>query len=199
MYADDLQIYLNGHYSEIISIVNKINQDLTSLQDWASSLGLVLNPSKSQCLIIGSRKSVNRLARLPVPHTTINNIPIPYVNSARNLGFHIENTLNWKTHADKTCQKVFSSLHSLIHLRDILPTPTRLFLVKSLIMPHFDYCDYLFTDINSSLHKRMQIAQNSCIRFIYDLRKYDHVSKYYQISEIFPLKTRRIFQSSITS
>jgi len=195
MYADDLQIYLNGHYSEIISIVNKINQDLTSLQDWASSLGLVLNPSKSQCLIIGSRKSVNRLARLPVPHTTINNIPIPYVNSARNLGFHIENTLNWKTHADKTCQKVFSSLHSLIRLRNILPTSTRLFLVKSLIMPHFDYCDYLLTDINSSLHKRMQIAQNSCIRFIYDLRKYDHVSKYYQISEIFPLKTRRIFHS----
>ena len=47
-------------------------------------------------------------------------------------------------------------------------------LVKTLVIPHFDYCDILLTDLNCDLKEKLRV-RNMCIRYIFNIRKYDHV------------------------
>ena len=171
MYADDLQLYISGHQTEVVSMIEKLNNDLASLFEWATSLGLLLNLNKSQCLAIGTKYMYKKLIKCSLPDVCIDGTPLPWINTARNLGIHIENSLNWETQTNKICQKVYHSLHTLRCLKDFLPPLTKIYLVKSLIMPHFDYCDFLLTDINSKQKRKLQIAQNACIRYAFNFSK----------------------------
>ena len=58
------------------------------------------------------------------------------------------------------------------------PLETRLDLVKTLIVPHFLYCDGVFFPLDSVCSGKLNLLFKSCIRYIYKLRKYDHVSIY---------------------
>ncbi len=71
MYADDLQIYISGYPSELNSLAQKINDDLNALNKWAEALGLLLNPMKSQSLVIGSRNALNKLEKSSLPEISI--------------------------------------------------------------------------------------------------------------------------------
>lgn len=195
MYADDLQIYISGYPSELNSLAQKINDDLNALNKWAEALGLLLNPMKSQSLVIGSRNALNKLEKSSLPEISIGNSPVPWCSDVKNLGIHIDNTLSWTTQVGKICQKVFAGLHSLKRVRELLPINTRVSLVNSLIMPHFDYCDFLLTDLKLKQQRKLQIAQNACIRFIFDLRRYDHVSEFYGQTNILSIEKRRNFHS----
>ena len=42
-------------------------------------------------------------------------------------------------------------------------------------MPYFDYCDILLTNLTTDLSQKLQRVHNTCVRFIYNTRKYDHV------------------------
>ena len=65
-------------------------------------------------------------------------------------------------------------------------------LVQSLVFPHFDYCDIVYGNgLSAELSTRLQRAQNSCIRFIYGLRRRDHVSVFYNELRWFKLDNRR--------
>ncbi len=47
-----------------------------------------------------------------------------------------------------------------------------------MILSQFNYCDCLLSNISVSLSNKIQKVQNSCIRFIYSLKRYDHVSHF---------------------
>ena len=45
MYADDLQIYIQGSASEIDTLMERVQSDVVSVGEWADSHHLVINPS----------------------------------------------------------------------------------------------------------------------------------------------------------
>lgn len=130
-----------------------------------------------------------------MPNIYINDTILPWCSEVKNLGVVIDNTLSWNSHVDSTCRKVFASMHSLKRLRALLPGSTRETLIKSLIMPHFDYCDFLLTNMTFKLQRKLQVAQNACVRFIFDLRKYDHVSEFFDRIRLLTLDKRRLLHS----
>ena len=101
---------------------------------------------------------------------------IPYSNVVKNLGIYLDSNLNWNTQIKQTSQKVFSIMHSLKRLKHVLPTNLKKILVETLVMPYFDYCDVLLIDLNYNLTEKLQHVHNMCIRYIFNIRKYDHVS-----------------------
>ncbi|KAJ4434898.1 hypothetical protein ANN_23469 [Periplaneta americana] len=48
--------------------------------------------------------------------------------------------------------------------------------VKTLVFPHFDYADILLTDLSSDNKMKLQRAHNLCVRFVSNVRKYDHIT-----------------------
>ena len=66
----------------------------------------------------------------------------------------------------KVLNKINSRLSFLYRKQQFLTPYLKRLLCNSLIQPHFDYaCSSWFPNLNKSFQKKLQIAQNKCIRF----------------------------------
>ncbi|CAK1592913.1 unnamed protein product [Parnassius mnemosyne] len=178
LYADDLQLYRHFKVQDIYEAINKLNVDLSSISSWAKSFGLLVNPAKSQVMIIGSSYMLNLLDRSKIPAVTYDNTQIPYTETAKNLGVIFDNNLSWVAHINMISRKVNYSFQSLKRLQMFLPLKTKITLVQALLLPLIDYTDVSFLDASEELLNKLERIQNLCIRFIFGLRKFDHVSEY---------------------
>jgi hypothetical protein len=52
----------------------------------------------------------------------------------------------------------------------------RLKLCRALLLPFFFHCDVVFSHMSSVDSRRLQVAFNSSTRYVYNLRRYDHLS-----------------------
>ena len=70
-------------------------------------------------------------------------------------------------------------------------------LCESLVLSHFNYCDCLFPSLTKSLVDKIQKVQNACVRFIYNLRKYDrdHISPFLKKLGWMNMFNRRLLHS----
>ena len=167
IYADDTQIYHHCLPSQILEGIASIQRDAQSVAAWAQQNGLELNLKKTKVMVIGSSSYINSIDFASLPSIIVNNQPIEYVHLFKNLGVHITSTLSWKPHVDHILKKVFSSLGSLKFYRKSLSTSLRIQLIKSLVLPHFDYASIVFIGLDKSRTLELQTAHNSCIRFIF--------------------------------
>jgi hypothetical protein len=159
--------------------MNLLNKDLASINEWSKNNFIAVNPSKSQAIIIGNSKLLKNLNIDTIPKPTLNGYHIPLNDSVKNIGLSINANLQWSQQVTNICKKVYMSLQNLRRLGYFLPPSLKAQLVKSLIMPHFDYGDIIYQDLSGELTLKLQRAQNAAVRFIFNLRKYDHISESY--------------------
>lgn len=88
-------------------------------------------------------------------------------------------------------RKFYATLHSIIRLKHFLPTSTKIYLVSSLLLPIIDYADVAFLNLSEDLLNKLDRLMNTCIRFIFCLRKYDHVSNFRAKLKWLPIRERR--------
>ena len=87
----------------------------------------------------------------------------------------MDQTLSWGPQVGVVKKKCSFSLHSLVRARKFLPVSVRKLLVKTLIFPILDYCDIVFTNLTIELSHKLQVIQNSCVRFIFDIKLKDRI------------------------
>lgn len=94
VFADDTQIYLQCAPQDILHRLSKIRDDVSTISEFASSNFLSLNVAKSKILIFGSSAYIRSLNYSSLPPIVINDIILPYVSEARNLGVHFSSDLS---------------------------------------------------------------------------------------------------------
>src|SRR5436190_9057271 len=109
----------------------------------------------------------------------VQNVEIPYKDNVKNLGLIMNNTLTWTNTVTQTCNRVFAAIHTLKRMQHFLPQHIKLHLVKSLIFPYFYYCNAVINDMTGVLADKLQRSQNYCMRFVYDVRRDEHITPYY--------------------
>ena len=194
LYADDLQIYLSCKPCELDQTIAKINEDIIRLQDWSRLHGLKINAQKTQCIIIGQASSIKIHT---APKIKVMGMEIEYVKKVKDLGIIIDDTLSWSPQISAICQKTYLTLHHLYKFRTNTPRETRLKLVKTLVMPIFDYCDFLYSDLDvDSLH-RLQKAQNNAVRYICDVKRREHITPFYKKLGLLKIRERQELHSLV--
>lgn len=116
---------------------------------------------------------------------------IPYSKTVKNLGIIFDHTLSWIPQVNEVSRKIFAASHSLRRLQNFLPYSTKVTLAQSLLLPILDYADVCYLDLTEALLDKLERLQNLCIRFIFGLRKYDHVSHYRSQLKWLPIRFRR--------
>jgi hypothetical protein len=86
--------------------------------------------------------------------------------------------LTWDDQISKICRNVFFTLKQLWPMSQFTPIQTCQKVVTSLIVPHFLYCDVIFSKSSVRLRERLKLAFNSCARYIYGISRYEHISTY---------------------
>lgn len=131
------------------------------------------------------------VAEYTIPELLYDGIPIPLTKTAKNLGLIIDSNLSWLPHVNEVSKKLHYSLHSLKRLQNFLPLKTKISLVQTLLLPILDYADSCYLDATEELINKLERLQNVCIRFIFGLRKYDHISSFRSQLKWLPIRYRR--------
>lgn len=100
-------------------------------------------------------------------------------------------TLSWKEHVTNISNRIFEHLSQLRRNAGIFPISTRIHLIKTLIFPIFDYCCLVYNNLSQELSIRLDKVLNSCVRFIYDIPIYEHISPFYHKLKWLRLSNRR--------
>ncbi|XP_026325745.1 uncharacterized protein LOC113234606 [Hyposmocoma kahamanoa] len=99
LYADDLQLYISGKPSDTIASVNDINADLDRIAAWSDRNCLVLNPSKSKYMVLGTKGQIhNTLEALASRNIAVMGEPMERVDRVRNLGILMDSQLRFEEH-----------------------------------------------------------------------------------------------------
>lgn len=151
-----------------------MNVALSQFKNWADENHVIVNPSKSMSMIV-SNKNMNFTQIPPVMYD--NNI-INFVEKVRSLGIILNSKLNFDDHISKLCGEVSSCLGMLYQSKSFTPITLRLKLVKSLIIPKFLYCSYIYFSCSRKNWDKLKVSFNDCARYIFNLNRFDSVSEF---------------------
>ena len=73
----------------------------------------------------------------------------------------------------------------------------RIMLVRNLILSKLDYCNSILANIPEYLVHKLQKVLNASVRFIYDVRKHEHIKSYVRRAHLLPIKERIQYKLSL--
>ena len=173
LYADDSCLVFQ--HKNVKEIEKQLNKDFSSLYDWFldNKLSIHFGEEKTKSIIFANKRKVKKLERLDI---TYKDIKIKQYSNVKYLGCILDETLNGESMALHVLNKVNSKIKFLYRKNKFLSPALRRLLCNAIIQPHFDYaCLAWFPNLNLALKKRLQTAQNRCIRFCLQLGNRDHV------------------------
>lgn len=176
-FADDQQVAKSFKPSKIDEALTELNSDLESIAMRSEDLNLKINPDKCSVILFSFKKINQQLKNNFNP--LINKKSLKVVSSVKNLGLILDENLRFKEHVNNIVRRSYNILRLLYKNYLILNFKLRKKLTESLVLSIVNYCFVVYYPCLDQVTKyRLQKIQNSCCRFIYGLKRRDHVSKF---------------------
>jgi hypothetical protein len=157
LYADDSTLYKSG--TCVNDIQNTLQTNLEVIDYWCNKNNMALHPSKTKCMLIGSKNKLRKASNLKI---TINNTEIENVQSQKVLGVFINNDLTWNTHILHVCSKLNSKLALLKRVSSFLTLDMKKLFYNAYIMPQFDYCSTIWVkEKGKEINKLLKIQKRA--------------------------------------
>ena len=172
LYADDVQLCLNSPVNDISRAVDCLNGELARIFLWATANGLCLNPGKSKCILLHRRSDVPTIPR----DVVLNGEKVEIVHATRNLGIIFNSNLTWDDHINSLVGQTYIKLRTLWSTQLYIPLKTRILIAKTYLIPCLLYGCELFGNCDSSSKRKLNVIFNNIARYVYNLRRYDHIS-----------------------
>jgi hypothetical protein len=90
----------------------------------------------------------------------------------------LDSKLNLEGHIVKICGEIYTTLCRLRINCKYMSTEVRRRLVVSLLIPKFIYCAPIIIGASKTAMHRLNVAYNSCARFVYCVNRFDHISQF---------------------
>lgn len=194
LYADDTQIYLSFFPNDNVQAKNIINEDLKRLVAFSEKHKLNINALKSSVMLFGKYKDQIE----PDFHITVGDKVLQCSKSAKNLGLIFDTELRFKPHVNKCIQKAYATLKMLFPNRHLLSQGLKIKLTDTLVLSHFNYCDTVYGPCLDKLDIiRIEKVQKSCLRFIYGIRKYEHITHKLKDANWLTMQNRRTLHAVV--
>lgn len=194
-YADDTQIYFSFDKTEVVESCNIINRELKELKNTAQKHSLYLNPNKCCIMLFGRSTDIaNYKESIKI---NIDDVALPIKNNVKNLGVIVDSSLRFTEHISYCVQRAFVRLKLLYSNRHILNKKLKIMLCDSLILSVFNHGDVVYGNCLTNIEKRrIQLMQNSCLRLIYGIKKYERISHKLKESNWLNMQNRRQLHSA---
>ena len=94
LYADDTQLYISFTPSNSISSLEILSNTFSDILSWMSSNKLLLNPSKTEFLLVGTKQRL-KFSQLTTLSVVNDIVPVSSSSFARNLGFIFDSDMSF--------------------------------------------------------------------------------------------------------
>ena len=152
-------------HSDTKVIEANLNENFKNLCEWFvdNKLSVHFGEDKTKCILFASKRKIKAVDKLNI---TYKGIQIKQYSKVTYLGCILDETLSGESMALHVINKVNSKLKFLYRKNRFLTPQLRRLLCNALIQPHFDYASSAwFPNLNQKFVKKLQSAQNKCIRF----------------------------------
>ena len=167
LYADDSCLIFRD--TDIERIENNLNRNFNSLCDWfvENKLSIHFGEDKTKSILFG-RKKCKILKKMNIRR---GDIEIKQHSVVTYLGPVLDENLPGESMVTRMLGKINGKLKSMYRKHTFLDSSLRRLLLNAFIQPHFDYaCSSWYPMLNKRLSKKIQSAQNKCIRFYLNLK-----------------------------
>lgn len=151
---------------------------------------LILNPSKSKFLILGT-KNQQSVVLSQFPMVAIKGEPVELVSEARNLGLTFDSELRFESYVLGLVKNCMYRLKVLYRIRPFISTDVRIMLCESLILSKLNYG---LTVYGPCLFKKsfalIQRIQNACARYCFVIPPRTHVTPFLNKSNLLKIQSR---------
>ena len=193
MYADDTQLYYHCKISEINDQIEKINLDLKAVASFSDKNCLKLS-SKKDCnnfIIIASKPNLKKIENLALADIFINDIKVERRFKVKNLGVFFDENLSWTTHVNYLIGRAYGKLRQIYRFKNFLSLDSKTNICECYVLSHFNYCNTIYQNMSEFLKHKIQKVQNTCLRFIHNARKFDHLSPLFNKQNTLDMEERR--------
>ena len=198
LYADDLQIYTQTSRESLLGGMKRLSAAARAVLLWASDGALSLNAGKTKAIIFGFDYNINFLKNMNLPGIEIRDgVYVPFDDTVTNLGVVMDSKLTWEPQVDAVSRKINRALYGLKLFRSCTTEVLRKQLVGALVLSHLDYCFLVYLDVTTNLQIRLQRLQNSCVRYVCGVSKYEHISPYRRKLQWLDLRGRREYFAAV--
>ena len=169
LYADDSLLYkpiLNSTDSDLFQI------DLNSLVGWADASQMKFNVKKCEQLCIKRLACSNST---PTQYT-MSGEPLSSVDHVEYLGVTIDCRLSFDQHIKKICSKANKSLHMLMRCLKKASPKTKSTAYKTICRPILEFATHTWSPHKIKYIKQLEGINRKAFRWVFRLKKRDHIS-----------------------
>ena len=136
-FADDLQLQMSAPPDRISELFHSIQSCICDVKAWATASMLKLNDSKTDLMLVTSKRS-KHLHNLPTS-ITIGNVQIPFKQSVIDLGFTLDCHLTMNAIVSNIARTCYSDLRRLASIRRFLTSTATATLASAFVLSRTDY------------------------------------------------------------
>ena len=195
LYADDTQLYISFTPTTSALSLETLTTTFNDILSWMNLNKLLLNPSKTEFLLIGTKQQ--RLKFSDLTNLSLSNDIIPVSSSARNLGFIFDSDMSFSDQINSVSKSCHFHIRDIRRIRHLLPLSTAIALANSLVSSKLDYCNSLYSGISQTNLNKLQRIQNSLARVITNTSKYQHITPTLKKLHWLPIKQRIDYKSCL--
>ena len=149
-----------------LDVTDSLNRDLAKISSWCRNWGMLMNPTKTQSMIVGRSRTVHP----PHPDLLIDNVPLVNSNSFKILGVQFDQKFTFEAHLRATSSLIAQKLGLLRKSFKIFNDQSILRkCFYSFILPCFEYCSPVWSSAADSHLRLLDRNLNACKFLIPDL------------------------------
>ena len=192
LFADDTTLVSHGE--SITSITCALNQALKDLYSWCVGNSMLVNPNKSECMLVCTRQK--RIKLNDKLGLFLNDVCLPQVVSHKLLGVVIDQNLTWSNHTVLISNRLASKVYQLNCIKNFTNPATRKLFYFAYIQPCFDYCSSVWGHCCKSHLIRLNSLQKRSFKIILKSDKYN-LDKMAELLNIPPLNIKIMFNDCV--
>lgn len=196
LYADDSTVYLSFKPENIDETFHRMERCLDEVQKWMGNMRLKMNPSKTELLLISSRRGSHRIGTIPV--LSVAGDEAKPTEVARLLGVHFDKHLLMDRHVDLLCRSAWFHLRNISRIRRCLPYDACESLIHAFVTSRIDYCNALLYALPKNRIQKIQKVQNAAARILRKVPKREHITPVLKAIHWLPVPARIEFKILVT-
>ena len=178
-YADDTQLYCripSNNSTEALSVVQQMNACVDHIRQWLLKNRLMINDSKTEVLILGSKRTLSKIAEFDID-ICVGGSHISPSTSVRNLGVILDRNLSMDLQIAATTRSAYFHLRRIRTIRQYLTHDACAKAVSACVTSRLDFQNALFLGCTEGNKRRLQVVQNNAARVLAGIRdRREHIT-----------------------
>ena len=184
-YADDTQLYIAIQSDDDLARLEKCT---LAVRDWFTENGMLLNPDKSEVLLVASQRNAKKIA--PGSGVSVAGAKITSSVTLKSLGVTLDQSLTFDQHVQGVVKASNFHIRALRHIRPMLDRAVANTMACSIVSTRLDYCNSLLYGTKVSNIQKLQRVQNSLARVVACSTMRDHITPVLKELHWLPVKQR---------